>query len=153
MKHVAAVILMLLCFPLFAETIDGDTMQEIMQLSDQSKVPREIANAVMYEESRYKPYAMSHTTKEGYFSCGLFQLYLKPENIDWLLKKFWNKPVYEFDIFDPIDNATVALKYLNWLYAWKGNWYEALIFYNCGKSEENASKSAKEYARKITGKM
>lgn len=141
-------ILFLVSSSLFAECITNETMNTIMEISDRYEVSRSVTREVIHEESRGDPKARSHVTKEGYQSGGLFQLYMKPENLNWLLSMFWAEEK-EFDIDNPIDNSTVAIKYLKWLHNWLGIWYNALIFYNSGKKECDASEETKEYARRI----
>ena len=101
----------------------------------------------MYEESRGELNAVSQQTSEGYVSKGLFQIYTKPDDLEWILWKFWksDKP---FDIEDPIDNAMVALAYLSSLHERFGNWYQACIYYNHG-SIYGYSEQTRAYARRI----
>jgi hypothetical protein len=119
-------------------------MGKIYTIGDDAGVPRSVVRALMHEESGGKEDAKSWKVN-GYCSRGLFQIYEKPENLNWLLGKFWDKPKQEFNIDNAYDNATVALHYLSWLHRWKGSWYEALI-YNCG-SHRNEKSCA--YARRI----
>lgn len=120
-------------------------MTRIYKIGDKEGVPRSIVRALMYEESRGKENAESKKV-DGYKSRGLFQIYEEPENLNWLLWKFWDGT--EFDINDAYDNATVALRYLSWLHDWQGTWYKALLFYNHGDIE-TASEKTKAYAKRI----
>lgn len=123
-------------------------MSRIYAIGDKAGVPRSVVRALMHEESKGKEDAISKDKVDGYHSKGLFQIYEKPKNLNWLLWKFWDKPVSKFDIYDAYDNATVALSYLSWLHDWQGTWYKALLFYNHGDTE-TASERTKAYAKKI----
>ena len=136
-------VLLISCSMLYAY----DTSR-IYAIGDKAGVPLSVVRALMHEESRGNERAVSTAEVNGYHSKGLFQIYEKPENLNWLLLKFWNEPVSEFDIYDAYDNATVALRYLSWLHDWQGTWYKALLFYNHG-DVETASEHTKAYAKKI----
>lgn len=123
-------------------------MSRIYAIGDKAGVPRSVVRALMHEESNGNEFAVSHDAVNGYHSRGLFQIYEEPENINWLLWKFWNKPVSEFNIYNAYDNATVALQYLSWLHDWQGSWYKALLFYNHGDIA-TASSHTKAYAHRI----
>jgi len=101
----------------------------------------------MYEESRGELNAVSQQTSEGYVSKGLFQIYTKPDDLAWILWKFW-KSDEPFDIENPIDNATVALAYLSSLHDRFGNWYEACLYFNHG-DVKGCSEQTRAYARRI----
>lgn len=131
----------------FSTPIDSKTREKIYQIGLSYGVPVSVTRQLMYEESRGEPKAVSHATSEGYVSRGLFQIYTRPDYLDWILWKFW-KSEKPFDIENPIDNAEVALKYLAWLHDRFGNWYEALCYYNCGNIV-NCPKSTKAYAKRI----
>ena len=122
-------------------------MSRIYAIGDKAGVPRSVVRALMYEESRGVEDAKSREIN-GYCSRGLFQIHEKPENLNWLLWKFWNEPVSEFNIYNAYDNSTVALRYLSWLHDWQGTWYKALLFYNHGDIE-TASAKTKAYAKRI----
>jgi hypothetical protein len=99
----------------------------------------------MLEESGGDPLAVSREVG-GYRSRGLYQLYEEPRNLSDLLARYWAGG--EFEITDPIHNATVALRYLAALHRAHGTWERALIFYNHG-SLEDVPRSTREYARRI----
>jgi soluble lytic murein transglycosylase-like protein len=132
----------------YSVPIDGATREKVYQIGLLNGIPVSVTRQLMYEESRGYANAVSHMTDEGFYSRGLFQLYDKPGNIEWLLAKFWTGKKADFDIYDPIDNATVALAYLSWLHNRYGNWTHALWFYNHGRIT-GVSDETKAYAKRI----
>jgi hypothetical protein len=62
---------------------------------------------------------------------GLYQIYMRPDNIAYLLAHYWTRPE-AFDVFDPFDNATLALRYLADLHQTHGTWLAANAHYNGG---------------------
>lgn len=120
----------------------------VMNIAKENDVPLSVARQLMKEESVGYVDAVSPVTSAGYISAGLFQLYMCPDNIDYLLTKFWKYDKHYFDVNNPEHNAVVAMKYLNWLHKWYGSWYKALIYYNHG-SIYDASEQTKAYARRI----
>lgn len=147
-KSRAALMFLLLFLSINVYAIDSKTFQEVMNIADSNGVPRSVAKALMMEESEGNAKARSWITKEGYRSEGLFQLYTRPDNIAYLLINHHQGDVRSFDIMDPIDNANVALCYLAALHRRFGNWFQALLFYNCGRVH-NAPESTRAYARRI----
>ena len=121
-------------------------LKTVYAIGAREGVPRSIITQLMAEESQGYVDAVSHETAEGYYSRGLFQLYDKPGNLEWLLARFW--PGGAFDINDPVDNSTVALAYLAALHARFGNWYQALIYYNHG-DVKGYSEETRAYAKRI----
>lgn len=121
-------------------------LKTVYSIGAREGVPRSIITQLMAEESQGFIDAVSHQTAEGYYSRGLFQLYDKPGNLNWLLSRFWHDG--SFDINDPVDNATVALAYLASLHDRFGNWYQALIYYNHG-SIKGYSENTRAYAKRI----
>jgi soluble lytic murein transglycosylase-like protein len=121
-------------------------LKTVYAIGAREGVPASIVRALMAEESGGYVDAVSHETAEGYVSRGLFQLYDKPGNLEWLLARFW--PGGAFDINDPVDNATVALAYLAALHARFGNWYQALVYYNFGDIKAYPQ-STRNYAKRI----
>lgn len=121
-------------------------LKTVYAIGAREGVPRSIITQLMAEESQGYVDAVSHETAEGYVSRGLFQIYDKPGNLEWLLARFW--PGGAFDINDPVDNATVALAYLSSLHKRFGNWYEACIYYNHG-SILGYSEQTRKYAKRI----
>lgn len=148
-----AAFLAFLIFPVTLHAAPKDPVTDaerkaIYKIGDKNGVPRSVVKQLGNEESGWYADAISHKTPEGYDSRGVFQLYTKPGNIDWLLWKFWKGDPATFDIFDPVDNATLALAYLAWLHKRYENWYQALVFYNHG-SITGYSKETRAYALRI----
>jgi len=134
-------------FSLHAQVIDAVTEMKIIQLGVRKGIPAYITKQLMIEESSKRSDAVSHKTAEGFQSRGLFQLYDRPSNLQWLLSKYW-KYNRLFNIYDPFDNAEVALSYLADLYRNLGSWYAALCFYNYG-STENVPSITRAYVLRI----
>jgi len=122
--------------------------QQVYAIGKSNGVPLSVVKQLMWEESRGYCDAVSDMTPEGYRSRGLFQIYERPSNLNQLLKDHW-KNREPFDIYDPIDNATVAMRYLSALHKRFGNWYESLIFYNHG-DVKHYPESTRAYALRIT---
>lgn len=122
--------------------------KQVYEIGRSEGVPLSIVRALMTEESGGYVDAFSDLTKEGYRSRGLFQIYERPDNLGQLLNDHWSSPAEEFNINDPIDNATVALAYLASLHARFGNWYQALIYYNHG-DVKGYSEETRAYAKRI----
>jgi soluble lytic murein transglycosylase-like protein len=112
-------------------------------------IPAGIVVRLMIAESGGRPWAVSSKTAEGYQSRGLFQLYDKPEHMQWLLERYWKREKV-FDVYDPVDNAIVALSYLADLYKRFGSWYLALCWYNAGRVYA-VPESTRRYAVWIVG--
>jgi len=119
----------------------------VTEIGRKLKIPYSITYQLAYEESQFYSDARSDITPEGYRSIGLFQLYTKPNNINYLVYKYW-KSSESFDITNPEHNAVVALSYLRDLHIQYGNWYEALLFFNHGDIA-TASVKTRKYARRI----
>lgn len=120
--------------------------KKVYEIGARNGVPASIIRALMAEESGGYVDAVSHETADGYVSRGLFQLYTRSDYLAWLLDQFWTGR--EFDIEDPIDNATVALAYLSSLHKRFGNWYQALVYYNHG-DVAHYPESTRNYAKRI----
>lgn len=138
---------MTLPFLAFGATIDDETREKVYQIGLLNGVPVSITRQLMHEESGGDPKAVSPMTPAGYHSRGLFQLYTKPDQLAWILARYWksDKP---FDIENPIDNATVALAYLADLHRRFGTWFLALCYYNHG-SIYGCSNETIAYANRI----
>ena len=149
MKKICVFIILILLsyINIYAKVIDNKTKLTIYEIGLSKGIPVSITDKLMYEESRYNDHAESKYTNEGYNSKGLFQIYTKPDNLNDLIDKFWTGDE-NFDIYNPIHNATVALGYLAALYKQYGNWYDALLFYNHGDIK-TASEDTKAYALRI----
>lgn len=140
-------LLLFFSYPVASLTkITNAELRVVYAIGERKGVPASIVRALMDEESGGYVDAVSHKTAEGYISRGLFQLYTRPDYLSWLLDRFWTGG--EFDINDPIDNATVALAYLSALHTRFGNWYQALIYYNFGDIK-NYPQSTRNYAKRI----
>jgi soluble lytic murein transglycosylase-like protein len=153
MKMVAYILFTLFFFTAMAETkpvrwITDAERAKVYAIGKANGVPLSVVRQLMYEESRGNVLAVSDMTPEGFYSRGLFQIYTKPGNVEWLLWKFWTKSDGEFDIDDPIANATLALRYLSWLHKRFGNWYQACVYYNHG-SVKGYSEGTRTYALRI----
>jgi soluble lytic murein transglycosylase-like protein len=146
--RIGSIILMLvLLYPVASLTrITDAEKKQVYAIGAREGIPASIVRALMAEESGGYVDAVSHETAEGYVSRGLFQIYDKPGNLEWLLARFW--PGGAFDINDPVDNATVALAYLAALHARFGNWYQALVYYNFGDIKAYPQ-STRNYAKRI----
>lgn len=148
-KLIRIILLSFFLYPCAALTmITDDDRQAVYEIAEEHGVPLSIVRALMKEESGGYVDAVSHKTAEGYRSRGLFQIYERPDNLGQLLHDHWKHPVSEFDIYDPIDNATVALAYLSSLHARFGNWYQALVFYNHG-DVAHYPEGTRAYAKRI----
>jgi hypothetical protein len=128
--------------------ITESQLQKIYHIGKENNVPLSIVRQQIKEESGGDCHARSNLTAEGFYSKGILQIYDKPGNVDWLLWKFWKDDPKDFDIYDPIDNATLALRYLSWLHRQYGSWYKALIFYNHGDIK-GYSEETRAYALRI----
>jgi soluble lytic murein transglycosylase-like protein len=126
--------------------ITDSERQQVYAIGKANGIPLSIVKQLMHEESRGYADAISPLTKEGYRSRGIFQIYDKTGNLEWLLSKYWEG--CEFDIYDPIDNATVAMRYLSALHKRFGNWIHALYFYNHGRIT-GVSDDTRAYAHRI----
>ena len=130
-----------------AAQITDATFWQIMEIADREGVPRSGAAQLMAEESGGDILAIGDETT-GWPSVGLYQLHTRPGNINYLIGAFWDGSG-EFDIFDPLENATVALRYLADLRRRFGSWYMAACRYNCGPSAKVVPERTRAYARRI----
>lgn len=149
----ALFLLVVRCLP--AEPISAAVHGAIMVIADREGVPRSVANWQQIEESGNwqtgawgDAEAVSHEAVRGFHSRGLFQIFEEPKNLDYLLRTFWRPSDGVFDILDPIDNATLALRYLAALHRQLGTWFLACVFYNHG-SIFGASAETLAYAARI----
>lgn len=155
--RIGSIILMLVLFyPVAAQAVNKNDWtpitdaerKQVYEIGRREGVPLSVVRQLMWEESRGYVDAFSDLTKEVYRSRGLFQIYERPDNLGQLLNDHWALTREEFNINDPIDNATVALAYLAALHARFGNWYQALIYYNHG-SIKGYSEETRAYAKRI----
>ena len=147
-KLVIVIAFIFISFNSYSEIISQRMKDQVCEIGASYGVPKSVVLQLMAEESGGDCRAVSHKTDEGYRSLGLFQLYNKPGNIEWLLDKFWKCRKIDFDVYDPLDNAGVALPYLASLHDRFGNWYHACVYFNHG-SIYGASVETKAYARRI----
>lgn len=136
-------------FPIWGQRISKEVEDWVVQYGERKGIPSGIVIRLMLEESGGVPTAISPLTSEGYCSRGLFQIYDRPSNIQWLLWKYW-KSKKVFNVYDPKDNAIVALSYLADLYKQFGSWYLALCYYNHG-SIKSIPYTVSQYANRIIG--
>ncbi len=150
------VALALLCASAYAAPIDRATLINVLDIGYRYGVPESVTYRLQIEESGDPrtggwgdPEARSRYKSKGYHSRGLFQLYEEPVHLKYLLDNYYPSDPDRFRITDPIHNAFVALPYLAALHDRFGNWYEALVYYNCGKLLKDAPAESKAYARRI----
>jgi soluble lytic murein transglycosylase-like protein len=136
------------CHPLPAATISAEMRACVLAIGSAHGVPRSVTAALMWEESRNDADAVGPVGADGFRCRGLFQL--NPKFEAELVAKFFPHRASVFDVFDPLDNAVVALGYLGALHRTFGNWTQALWFYNCGEYKRQfVPESTKAYARRI----
>lgn len=122
----------------------------IMVIADREGIPRSVANQQQIEESgNYLTGAWGTPEAIGDdgASLGLYQIQKK--YIPYFLSLYWAKDDGEFDVFDPIDNATLAMRLMADLHRRFGTWYLAACHYNAGPNVFEFSERTKEYARRI----
>jgi hypothetical protein len=146
--------------PLIAEPISHEVRAQVLQVADKAGVPRSIADRLQIEESGDPTttgpaswgdaLAVGAITKSGYRSLGLVQLYTEPKNLTWLIAHYWTPfhPSEIFDIFNPLHNAEVGLRYLAALHRRLLTWERALWYYNCGRVTD-VPESTRQYAARI----
>jgi soluble lytic murein transglycosylase-like protein len=148
MRAIAFAALVLVSASLSADQIGAEMLSRVLAIGDAEGIPRSVVFALMAEESGGDAEAVSWMTRDGYRSEGLFQLYTRPDNLGHLLDCHWRGDRRAFRIMDPIDNSRVALAYLSDLHRRFGNWFQALLFYNCGRVID-APESTRAYAKRI----
>jgi hypothetical protein len=130
-----------LSLPLAAAPISPAIHAQIMRVADIEGVPRSVANWTQVEESgNYltgawgDASAINRDEPGGWPSVGLFQIYLKPDNINELLAKYWYAfgETEAFNPMDPIHSAKLGLRYLVALHRQYGTWLAASAHYNGG---------------------
>ena len=87
-------------------------------------MPTEVFAHWMMQESTCNATAVSDTG-----DYGLLQISEQYEA--YFIHAYWQYP-HSFDVFNPIDNATLALLHLKALYAQYGNYGDAFAAYNAG---------------------
>jgi len=151
LKKVIIALMVITLSILYAEPtrlITDSERQKVYAIGKANGIPLSVVKQLMHEESRGYADAVSDMTPEGFYSRGLFQIYTKPGNVEWLLWKFWMKADGVFDIDDPIDNATLALRYLSWLHKRYQNWYQSCVYFNHG-DVKGYSEQTRQYALRI----
>lgn len=150
MRKMISFFLVFVIFPIGAESLPAlrqvtpEEMTAIFSIARETGVPASIVRQLIAEESGGNVNAVSHETAEGFRSRGIIQIYDK--NRAELVKKFWRGG--DFDVYNPIHNATVGLRYLAALHRRFGNWYQACIYYNHG-DVAHCPEDTRAYARRI----
>lgn len=156
-----ALLLLALSLPLSAAPLSRGDHAIIMCIADSLGVPRSVADRLQIEESgdpKTGAWCLDveklsdEVSAAGYHSGGVFQLYLEPVHLAWLVKNFYPHDPKYFDWRDPIDNAIVALGYLRWLHDRLGTWYLTACAFNAGIGKVwrgDISARTKAYARRV----
>ena len=138
---------------LFSAPISPDVHAMILAIGDHYGVPRSVANQLHIEESgdwRSGTWgdaaAVGPVGSDGFRCRGLYQL--NPRIEAWLVARFYPHEARYFNVYNPLDNATVALSYLAWLHRQLGTWYAAACFYNAGRVAY-VPEETREYAARI----
>lgn len=127
---------------LYAEPIDDATFASILQIGRTEHVPDSITYWLQVEESGNRftgelgcATAINKLEPGGWPSVGLYQPYMRPDNIEYLLALYWygRGETETFDPFNPIHSAKLGLRYISDLHSQLGNWYLAACAYNAGK--------------------
>jgi hypothetical protein len=154
MQYVCA-ILLFIASTVAAVPIDRATLIKVLDVAQSKRVPVSVAYWQHIEESGNRftgglgdPDAVGDKDRR-FTSDGLFQLNTDPDNMRFLLENFWDEPVENFDIKDPIDNAIVAMGYMRWLHDKFGSWYIAAARFNCGPNRPTIPESSLAYAFRI----
>lgn len=160
--------LILLSSTLYAEPIDDATFAQVMAIADREGVPRSVANWLMVEESgnrftgeRGCAAAVNKREPGGWPSVGLYQPYMKPSNINYLLAVYWygRGETEVFDPFNPIHSVKLGLRYIADLHRQLDSWYLAACAYNAGIGNVLSGEVARSprfaktraYSRRIVG--
>lgn len=109
-------------------------------------VPKSVAAALMLEESGGETGAIGQIGADGSRCQGLYQL--NPRHMTYLVATYFPHPAKWFDVFDPLNNAVVALGYLSALHRRFGSWERALWYYNHG-DVVHVPPETRAYARRI----
>lgn len=156
MKRLLLALFLLSSSSLYAEPISRATLLCVLGIGRSYGVPDSVAYQQQIEESGDRhtgqwgdARAVSKKKSRGFHSRGLFQIWEEPAHLAYLIAHHWPRHLGTFDIEDPIDNTVLAMSYLSALHDRFGNWYEALVFYNCGKLLKDAPQESKDYARRI----
>ena len=117
MKQALTLALALACATLTAAPISPGVHAMVLDIAASLGVPRSVADALQIEESGwYKTGAWGEAEAIGPVDCygsrarGLFAISQRWQ--DYLVGKYYPHPPGLFDVFNPTDNALVALGYL-----------------------------------------
>ena len=145
--------LALLCLPLSAVPISPSLHAIILDIGASLGVPRSIADGLQIEESGDWHSGqwgcasqIGPVGSDGARCLGLYQL--NPHGLAELVEKFYPAPGKYFFVFNPVDNARVALGYLAALHRRFGSWERALWYFNSGRVTD-VPQSTREYAQRI----
>jgi soluble lytic murein transglycosylase-like protein len=126
----------------------------VLSIAAEEGIPASVAVSLMLEESEGNPSARGPLVR-GYRARGLFQLYMEPGNLEYLLRSYWTARGHrteDFQILNPEHNALVGLAYLASLHARFHSWERALWYYNYG-DVRHVPQSTKGYAKRIIESM
>jgi hypothetical protein len=124
-----------------SETISAEIHFYIIEQAKINNVPPSVANWLQVEETgNWKTGAWGASirsrvpSREGYYSYGIFQIYMEPSNIEDLLKNYWWTfgETETFDVMNPYHNTRLAMRYLAGLHRQFRTWYLACCGYGWG---------------------
>jgi len=126
-------------------------MDFIVKVCEEEEISPYYVFFIIEKESEWNPFTKSKN-KNGTIDYGLMQLnskYLK----EYITKygKYKSKKEYE-PINNPRDNVELGIRYFALLYRKTGNYYDALLSYNCGLTalrENKVPLSTYQYAQSI----
>jgi soluble lytic murein transglycosylase-like protein len=104
-------------------------------------VPAALAFSLCWEESRYKPWAVNRTNRDGSVDRGLFQLNSRSF-----------PGIEEKDFYNPVINAYYGMQHLRWCLDSGGSVITALAMYNAGAGRVHslgAPKNTLDYIHRI----
>lgn len=121
------------------QTGNKNVAEAILNNALEKNVPVNIAFALSFVESTFRPDAINESNSNGTVDRGLFQL---------------NSATFrnaDFDFFDPYESAENGLDYLLGKYEMYGSWESAIVMYNAGV-ESNLSNRSLTYLSRILEK-
>jgi hypothetical protein len=113
----------------------------ILDNAEALDIPAALAFSLCWEESRYKPWAINRSNRDGSIDRGLFQL----NN-----RSFPN--IGEKDFYNPGINAWYGLRHLRWCLDSGGSVISALAMYNAGSGRVHslgAPKNTLDYIHRV----
>ena len=138
MKAALAALLLVLSSSAYSLPISAAEHEIVLEIGASLGVPRSIANWLQVEESgdRYTggwgdAKAVGKKGSDGERCLGLYQL--NPRFEKALVAAYYLHPAAYFDVFNPCDNAIVALGFLADLHRQYGSWERALWYFNLGR--------------------